>query len=830
MSVINWPILYIPDPTKGRPLFSGQIFVGEPDTDPQVAINQKQLNVIEENGTVVSVSQPFPLSAGGVPVYNGNPVRLDVDGNYSIKILNKLGAQVYYVENVYEGQPVTEASLPDLLINDLSQSYEFPTVAVYKAFTTAFPVGKVIDITELSAGEGRGASYTVIAGIGSNNNDNILASDQVDQSISRTDSQLQVKSIADYASFAANVAGPISIIGHTPGTVVSDTSSLGTLNKNSTYRITVDITTTASGRVKILFDDTDAIYGDQPNGLFFSDATILADASENNRILSTTVYTFTLLTFSTAFSTLKIETDLLWGGTIASVLVEEVTPVETGVGIIATDGDTLNNSVGMKTTKSNRGDVALGDRGTMALAFDDLASPTPAFSTAMGSRSLMNSQLGDHNSSFGAFSLQSNEGSNNDAFGYSALKLCVKGQENAAFGYKAATALTTGYRSCFFGFFSGVGIQTGAENSEFGWRPIIASVDKSFHTSFGSRAGTGITGNSNTFMGASAGISVSGQSDLDISLAVGIGAECKPWGDGAVTLGYQSKAGTEGLFAPGAIAIGHGANSTTSRAISMGFNASGQSTGAIAIGDVALAGADGAISIGDGNVANASRAVSVGAASSAALQSTTVGSLCTPTGSNVTAAGFRAGNNFSGDDNTFLGHTAGNQATETFTNCTLLGKNTIVTASNQVQLGDLNTTTYAFGAVQDRSDARDKLDIKDLTDAHIAFFMAVEWKQYRMNYREAYRVVDDKGNESYLDSDESKAGERYHIGAIAQQVEEAMKANDIDFAGLQHHSVSGGQDVYTIGYQEFIGIQGLIIQRQQARFISIEKRLAKGGL
>ena len=148
MSVINWPILYIPDPTKGRPLFSGQIFVGEPDTDPQVAINQKQLNVIEENGTVVSVSQPFPLSAGGVPVYNGNPVRLDVDGNYSIKILNKLGAQVYYIENVFEGQPVTELDL----INDLSQAYEFDNVQAMKDSTITFPSNKVLNTKSYYSG------------------------------------------------------------------------------------------------------------------------------------------------------------------------------------------------------------------------------------------------------------------------------------------------------------------------------------------------------------------------------------------------------------------------------------------------------------------------------------------------------------------------------------------------------------------------------------------------------------------------------------------------------------------------------------------------------
>ena len=34
MSIINWDILYINDPLRGRPLFNGQIYVGEPDLDP----------------------------------------------------------------------------------------------------------------------------------------------------------------------------------------------------------------------------------------------------------------------------------------------------------------------------------------------------------------------------------------------------------------------------------------------------------------------------------------------------------------------------------------------------------------------------------------------------------------------------------------------------------------------------------------------------------------------------------------------------------------------------------------------------------------------------
>ena len=72
---------------------------------------------------------------------------------------------------------VSQATLDSDLINDLSQAYEFATVAEYKAFTTAFPVGKVINLLD------REAEFLIISGTGTGNNLDIIASDQVSQSV-----------------------------------------------------------------------------------------------------------------------------------------------------------------------------------------------------------------------------------------------------------------------------------------------------------------------------------------------------------------------------------------------------------------------------------------------------------------------------------------------------------------------------------------------------------------------------------------------------------------------------------------------------------------------
>lgn len=88
---------YFPLFDKGKPISSGYIYIGEPDLDPEIVSNQKAITFLQENGTEVPGSQPVRTSAGGVPTYNGSPVTVLVDGDYSVKVLDKHGSQVYYV-------------------------------------------------------------------------------------------------------------------------------------------------------------------------------------------------------------------------------------------------------------------------------------------------------------------------------------------------------------------------------------------------------------------------------------------------------------------------------------------------------------------------------------------------------------------------------------------------------------------------------------------------------------------------------------------------------------------------------------------------------------
>lgn len=90
---------YFPDPLRGRPVFNGKIFVGEPDFDPEVPANQKSISIREEDGNVLPIGQPVLTGPGGVPTYNGGSVQILVDGNYSLKILRQDDTQAYYLPN-----------------------------------------------------------------------------------------------------------------------------------------------------------------------------------------------------------------------------------------------------------------------------------------------------------------------------------------------------------------------------------------------------------------------------------------------------------------------------------------------------------------------------------------------------------------------------------------------------------------------------------------------------------------------------------------------------------------------------------------------------------
>ena len=214
-------------------------------------------------------------------------------------------------------------------------------------------------------------------------------------------------------------------------------------------------------------------------------------------------------------------------------------------------------------------------------------------------------------------------------------------------------------------------------------------------------------------------------------------------------------------------------------------------------------------------------------------------------GNNNTANGVNAlSNNQSGDANNAYGVNALSNNT-TFSNSTGLGSNAQVTASNQVQLGDSATTTYVYGTVQNRSDIRDKAEIRDtvLGLDFINELRPVDYKwDMREDYRtempsqldldateeekEAYKILMDEWLESVkldsLNHDGTHTRTRYHHGLIAQEVQDVIEASGVDFGGFQDHKVNGGGDVLSLGYSELIAPMIKAIQELTARINVLE--------
>lgn len=217
------------------------------------------------------------------------------------------------------------------------------------------------------------------------------------------------------------------------------------------------------------------------------------------------------------------------------------------------------------------------------------------------------------------------------------------------------------------------------------------------------------------------------------------------------------------------------------------------------------------------------------------------------------------------------------------TNSSALGNNATVTGSNQVQLGDSATTTYAYGSVQSRSDIRDKTGIRK-TELGLAFILALRPVDYRWDYREDYvsyaeRPVEppalydepkmdesiakddpryDSFYTAYLTShqawvqarefrvqqmehyrreyadwlesqdltnvvkDGSKTRSRFHHGFIAQEVKAVADKQGVDFGGYQDHALAGGKDVKSLGYEEFISPIVSAIQELDAKITSAD--------
>jgi len=108
------PFPYYADPTRGRPVTNGFLFIGEAGSlDPRATVNQKTVTAIQADQSTFTIGQPIQLGAGGLAEFNGTPVVLQVEGAYSILVTDSNKNQVLFFDTVVNG------TAPSLLIRNI---------------------------------------------------------------------------------------------------------------------------------------------------------------------------------------------------------------------------------------------------------------------------------------------------------------------------------------------------------------------------------------------------------------------------------------------------------------------------------------------------------------------------------------------------------------------------------------------------------------------------------------------------------------------------------------------------------------------------------------
>lgn len=359
-----------------------------------------------------------------------------------------------------------------------------------------------------------------------------------------------------------------------------------------------------------------------------------------------------------------------------------------------------------------------------------------------------------------------------------------------------------------------------------------------------------------------------GRGNGDIASNCVLGAQvlsANTTGNANTAMGFQAL--TTGQTASSNVAIGYRAlpsATSSSYNVALGreaLNLNQTGNNNIAIGYLALAAnVSGASSIAIGRQAlEMNTSGSMLAVGYQALNGNTTGSantalgyralLVNTTAANNTAVGYQALVAVTtGGNNTALGYNAGS-TNVTFGNTTCLGYQAQVTGADQVQLGNSTTTTYVYGTVQNRSDARDKADIRD-TVLGLDFILGLRPVDYRLDMREDYRTLPpvmplEGADEAQINAyhaayaqwqvanrlgniihDGSHKRTRYHSGLIAQEVAEVVSSLGVNWGGVQDHSYNGGDEVMSLGYSQFIAPLIRAVQQLSERVAVLEGGVA----
>ena len=367
----------------------------------------------------------------------------------------------------------------------------------------------------------------------------------------------------------------------------------------------------------------------------------------------------------------------------------------------------------------------------------------------------------------------------NLGLGYLALNPAARGQNNTALGTYTLYYLTTGNYNTATGFQALHNTTTGSYNTAMGTVALLANTTGQFNVASGYKAlFNNIDGSSNTAIGS---VALEGNTSGHDNTALGTVAL------NANTTGNYNTAAGAGALAKNTSGFGNTA---------VGHNSfSANTTGYANVGvgeDALLFNMDGHdnVALGASSLSNNTNGSSNMASGNLALRLNTTGQ------SNTASGTVALQYNVTGNNNTALGFNPGPLAANpNLTNATAIGANAIVSASNQIVLGD-NTITSLRCNVQTisaLSDERIKEDIKADVPG-LSFITRLTPVTYHVNKTKEAKLL----GYPWTNIIEDKV---LHSGFLAQDVEAAAKMAGYNFEGVRQEE---GGKYYTVGYTLFV--------------------------
>ena len=290
-----------------------------------------------------------------------------------------------------------------------------------------------------------------------------------------------------------------------------------------------------------------------------------------------------------------------------------------------------------------------------------------------------------------------------------------------------------------------------------------------------------------------------------------LGQDAKASGESSTVLGQGASASS-----PSTTAIGQGAKAISyySTALGQGATASGASSTALGQG----AKASGYFSTALGTTATASGYYSTAlgnVATASGAYSTTIGNSAVASGAYSTTIG--QGAKASGYYSTALGQ----GAIANYDRTTALGYMASVTGADQVQLGGSGTTTYAYGAVQNRSDKRDKTDVHN-SDLGLEFIQKLRPVKFRWDYRDDYinELFHKPKREGFIDT--SVVNEADYLVEITDVVREPDEPNlsEADFESTESYELAQ-QAVYARNLERQAKYEAALQERREEQLANL---------